>query len=52
MYMFCRYVEVFWHLAKQRLNAKLKREAKEEKDRLEGKLVETKKKDFDPYTDE
>lgn len=50
-----RYVEVFWHLAKQRLNAKIKKQAREERERLEGKLVDDKpheKKPFDMYEDE
>ena len=51
-----RYVEVFWHLAKQRLNAKLKKQAREERERLEGKIIDNddrqEKKPFNMYEDE
>ena len=50
------YVEVFWHLAKQRLNAKLKKQAREERERLEGKIIDDddrqEKKPFNMYEDE
>ena len=49
-------MEVFWHLAKQRLNAKLKKQAREERERLEGKIIDEddrqEKKPFNMYEDE